>query len=138
MAARATQRAIIVHPGPYRCVVSGCRAEAVYGENFSLSRHGKLAFGTGYRLRSANEPFLLATNGSPKTALDVRSVVEGPLREHSRKPDEAYREAERVIAPHTAPHPPRLLDLFSREARPGWQAWGNEAGKFNDKEPADA
>lgn len=29
----------------------------------------------------------------------------------------------------------RRLDLFSRQSRPGWTAWGNEAGKF-DKEVA--
>lgn len=90
---------------------------------------GKLAFGTGYRLRSANEPFLLATNGSPQTARDVRSVIEGRVREHSRKPDEAYREAERLMA---ATPGARLLELFSRENRPGWSTWGNEAGKFNE------
>ena len=24
-----------------------------------------------------------------------------------------------------------FLDLFSRETRPGWDAWGNEVGKFD-------
>lgn len=85
---------------------------------------GKLAFGTGYRLRCASEPFIIATNGDPKTARNIRTVIEGPLREHSRKPDEAYREAERMV-PHA-----RRLDLFSREDRPGWRVWGDEAGKF--------
>jgi N6-adenosine-specific RNA methylase IME4 len=86
---------------------------------------GKLAFGTGYRLRCASEPFLIATNGRPDTVPTVRTVIEGPIREHSRKPDEAYIEAERMM-PRA-----RRADLFSRQTRPGWSAWGNEAGKFD-------
>lgn len=89
------------------------------------TRHGKLAFGTGYRLRCASEPFLIGTIGNPDTARNVRTVIEGPVREHSRKPDEAYAAAEQLV-----PQSVRRADLFSRQARPGWDAWGNEAGKF--------
>lgn len=92
-----------------------------------LTRHGKIAFGTGYRLRCASEPFLLATNGNPKTARSVRSVIMGPLREHSRKPNEAYAAAEKLMPGA------RRADLFSRETRPGWTSWGMEAGKFDEK-----
>ena len=88
---------------------------------------GLLGFGTGYRLRSASEPFLLATNGDPTTAKNVRTVIEGRLRENSRKPDEAYVEAERMM-PEA-----RRLDLFSRETRPGWTAWGNQTGLFDER-----
>lgn len=100
--------------------------------------NGKLAFGTGYRLRSACEPFLIGVSGTPETAKDVRNVVEGMVREHSRKPPEAYAAAERlVMGAHThqqfrAEHGRRcrLVELFSRENRPGWDTWGNETGKF--------
>lgn len=85
---------------------------------------GKITFGTGYVLRSANEPFLIGTIGEPKTSRSVRSVIEGPVREHSRKPDEAYRAAERLIPGA------RRADLFSRQVRAGWDAWGNETDKF--------
>ena len=85
---------------------------------------GNQAFGTGYILRSAGEPFLIGVNGEPKTAKNVRSVIEGPVREHSRKPEEAYGAAERLCG-----DVPRL-DLFSREERPGWDAFGNEVDKF--------
>ncbi|MFO1147776.1 MAG: MT-A70 family methyltransferase [Alsobacter sp.] len=89
------------------------------------TRSGKLAFGTGYRLRCASEPFLIGVVGNPTTARDVRTVIEGPIRQHSRKPDEAYREAERMVgAVYRA-------DLFSRQSRPGWDGWGNEATKFD-------
>lgn len=86
---------------------------------------GKLAFGTGYILRSAGEPFLIGTIGQPKTSRSVRSVVEGLAREHSRKPEESYIEAERLAIGTT-----KRLDLFSRQKRPGWDNWGNEAEKF--------
>lgn len=88
--------------------------------------NGKLGFGTGYRLRSASEPFFIFTNGNPETVPVVRTVIEGPLRENSRKPDEAYEEAERLM-----PNAFRRADLFSREDRPGWTSFGDEAGKFN-------
>ena len=93
------------------------------------TKHGKQAFGTGYILRNAGEPFIIATRGAPKTTRGVRSVIiapggRGSGREHSRKPDRAYAEAERLM-----PDAQRL-DLFSRQNRPGWTSWGNEAGKF--------
>lgn len=87
---------------------------------------GKLCFGTGYILRSAGEPFLIGTIGKPKTTRGVRSVIMGERREHSRKPDEAYRAAEELMPSA------KRLELFSRQERPGWDAWGDEVGKFND------
>lgn len=89
------------------------------------TRHGKLAFGTGYVLRCAGEPFLIGTIGRPRTTRSVRSVIEGLLREHSRKPEEAFAEAERLM-----PEAQRI-EVFSRASRPGWATWGNEAGKFD-------
>lgn len=88
------------------------------------TKHGKLAFGTGYLLRCAGEPFLIGTRGKPKTTRVVRSVVEGAIREHSRKPDEAFVEAERLM-----PEANRL-ELFSRQKRDGWDVWGNQVGLF--------
>lgn len=92
------------------------------------TRNGKLAFGTGYRLRSASEPFLIATNGDPKTARTVRTVIEGPVRRHSEKPVEAFAAAEQLM-PEA-----RRIELFSRTNRTGWTAWGDEAGKFGGTE----
>lgn len=89
------------------------------------TRRGLLAFGTGYRLRCASEPFFIACNGNPETARTVRTIIEGPLRQYSRKPSEAYVEAERMMPGA------RRADLFSREDRPGWTAWGHETGLLN-------
>ncbi len=110
------------------------------------STRGKVSFGTGYILRSSNEPFLIGTRGAPKTTRGTRSsvithdarfhgpwedvwpngtiTIEATAREHSRKPDEAYWACE-ALMPDV-----QRLDLFSRTDRDGWTAWGEEAGKF--------
>ena len=97
------------------------------------TRHGKTAFGTGYVLRSACEPYLIGTLGSPMTANNIRNVIEtealfvidAERREHSRKPDEQYDYCDRL-----APRALRFVELFARQRRPGWDCWGNEADKF--------
>lgn len=82
-------------------------------------------FTLGYWTRSNSEFVLLATRGHPKRLnADVRQGIIEPRREHSRKPDCQYERIERLVA---GPY----LELFARAApRPGWRAWGNEAGRF--------
>jgi N6-adenosine-specific RNA methylase IME4 len=95
------------------------------------TKNGLTGFGTGYIFRNSHEPYLIGRHGSPKTsARNVRSIIEGPIREHSRKPDQAYDAAERLFGDV------RRADLFGRETRPGWDGWGNEATKFDVKEAA--
>jgi N6-adenosine-specific RNA methylase IME4 len=43
-------------------------------------------------------------------------------REHSRKPEVSYRIIEAMY-----PALPKI-ELFARQSRPGWDAWGNEVG----------
>ncbi len=90
-----------------------------------LTVTGKTAFGTGYRTRSACEPFLICIQGSPKTSRSERNFIEGLAREHSRKPEAAFAWCERYMPGA------RRLELFSRQSRPGWDSWGLEAGKFD-------
>ena len=89
------------------------------------TRSGKIAFGTGYRLRSAHETILLGTRGQPRNSRGERSLFMAPLREHSRKPEAFFAMCERWM-PEA-----RRLDLFSRESRSGWASWGDESGKFD-------
>jgi N6-adenosine-specific RNA methylase IME4 len=86
---------------------------------------GKVAFGTGYRVRDACEPFMIGIQGYPITSRRERNIFDGLRREHSRKPEELYAWCERFMPGA------RRLDLFSRATRPGWDAWGYEAGKFD-------
>ncbi|WP_310530667.1 MT-A70 family methyltransferase [Novosphingobium sp.] len=97
------------------------------------TKHGKSAFGCGYVLRSATEPYLIGTLGSPLTSNSVRGVIEtedldvidAEARGHSRKPDEQYDYCNRL-----SPRALRFVELFARQAYPGWDAWGNQVGKF--------
>lgn len=84
-----------------------------------------LHIGMGHTTRKNAEICLLGRRGNAKrTAKDVLEPIISPVREHSRKPDEAYERAQRYAA---GPY----LELFSREERPGWTTWGNETGKLN-------
>ena len=98
---------------------------------------GKAAFGTGYVLRSATEPFLVGRLGSPETnSRSERNLIEhvdsnrifdtisGLRREHSRKPPEMRAMIERLLPRQHA------CELFAREAWAGHEVWGNEADKF--------
>lgn len=86
----------------------------------------KWAFGTGYVFRSAAEFMLVGTIGKPKVmSRSVRNLIVAPVREHSRKPDDQY---EMVEALYAGPY----AEIFSRSSRPGWDGWGNEAGKFDE------
>lgn len=87
--------------------------------------NNKLGFGTGYVLRNAHEPFLIGTRGDPVSTRSTRSVVMDRVRAHSQKPEAAFRAAEQLM-PGAA-----RVELFSRTTRPGWDAWGDETGKFN-------
>ncbi|WP_018701419.1 MT-A70 family methyltransferase [Amorphus coralli] len=106
-------------------------------------RSGKAAFGTGYVLRSATEPFLLGTIGEPKLRSksernlietevdeDFPTSIEALRREHSRKPMEMREVVDRLC--------PEVfgLELFAREAWPGHDVWGLEADHFNDASEA--
>lgn len=95
------------------------------GEWVKTTKSGGLAFGTGYTFRNCNEPYLISRIGRPKLSRSVRSVVLGQVREHSRKPDEAYAAAE-ILLPGA-----RRIEVFSRASRPGWTSWGDEIGTFD-------
>jgi N6-adenosine-specific RNA methylase IME4 len=90
-------------------------------------RHWGPAFGTGYILRSATEPFLIGTMGAPEIAdRAVRNLLlDAERREHSRKPPEARALIERLL--------PRAMacELFARERWPGRDVWGLEADRFD-------
>ncbi|GLS44393.1 MT-A70 family methyltransferase [Methylobacterium brachythecii] len=86
---------------------------------------GKSAIGTGYRVRSMCEPVLLATIGEPRHKA-FPGLFSGIRREHSRKPDEFYS-----LVDDRCPRLFRRADLFARETRHGWEAFGNEATKFD-------
>jgi len=61
----------------------------------------------------------------------VRQIVVEERREHSRKPDSFYSAVETYCGPDA-----RRLDLFTRERRPGWVAWGDQVDHFTGMKEA--
>jgi N6-adenosine-specific RNA methylase IME4/ParB-like chromosome segregation protein Spo0J len=83
--------------------------------------------GTGDWLRGQTEHCLFAVRGRPVVTLtNQTTLLRGPLREHSRKPDEFHALVESLCP---APEGGRL-ELFARQARPGWVVAGAEVGRF--------
>lgn len=78
-------------------------------------------FGLGRWTRGNTEPCLIATKGKPKrVSASVGQLIFSPLREHSRKPDEARDKIIELVGDL-----PRI-ELFARESVKGWDTWGNE------------
>ena len=87
---------------------------------------GKVRMGCGFWARTVHEPILLGTVGKPrKFNPALPSCFDGIAREHSRKPEEFYR----MITDRTPGL--RRADVFAREKRDGWDAWGDEVEKFS-------
>lgn len=83
--------------------------------------------GTGYWARNRHELVLICKRGRfdcPRPAPFADSVISGQQREHSRKPDALHAQVD------AAWPDARKLELFARQARPGWTAWGNETDRF--------
>jgi len=74
----------------------------------------------GFYTTSRHELLLIGTRGEGMLP-EVRpiSVLTGEVTEHSRKPEKVY---ELIESMYDGPY----LELFARNARPGWEAWGNE------------
>ncbi len=80
--------------------------------------------GVGFYFRNVTELILFGVRGSMRTLAPARSqvnMIETRKREHSRKPDEQYPLIE-------ACSPGPYLEMFARQAMPGWTVWGDESG----------
>jgi len=84
----------------------------------------KPSIGPGWWVRNRHEHLLIGTRGNvptPKAENKPDSVIEAPREEHSKKPEIIYSIIENMY--------PTLskIELFSRQKRDGWSAWGNQA-----------
>jgi N6-adenosine-specific RNA methylase IME4 len=78
--------------------------------------------GTGDWLRGQSEHCLMATRGKPVVELtNQTTVLHGPMRGNSQKPDEFYSFVEK-LCPST-----RYAELFQRTARAKWDGHGDES-----------
>lgn len=96
------------------------------------SKSGTPITGMGHHTRRGTEKVLLATRGNPKrlsaAVKEVGEFEEIVIRAkrgaHSWKPPEFYDRARELF---TGPY----LEMFARQSREGWDAWGNETTKFD-------
>jgi N6-adenosine-specific RNA methylase IME4 len=85
--------------------------------------------GTGYWSRENAEVLLIATRGAvpaPAPGQQSPCLIEAPRGEPGAKPEVFAAMIERHF-----PNVPKL-EMFARKSRPGWDAWGNEAGRRSD------
>ena len=62
--------------------------------------------------------------GNPqRKSKGVRELIDAPVREHSRKPDEIYTRIEALC---DGPY----VELWARQQWPGWTCIGNELDRF--------
>lgn len=80
--------------------------------------------GTGDWLRGQTEHCLMCVKGKPVVDLtNQTTVIYGPLREHSRKPESFYELVNEL-------YPGQKVELFARQEREGWNTYGNELDTF--------
>jgi N6-adenosine-specific RNA methylase IME4 len=82
--------------------------------------------GTGFYFRNNTEQLLFGIRGKPMRFRDdnVASWFEAPRGRHSEKPVLVHNMIERC-----SPGP--FLELFAREAVPGWHVWGDQVSSEN-------
>jgi N6-adenosine-specific RNA methylase IME4 len=83
----------------------------------------KQKIGMGYYFRGQHELLLVATKGEPGTPLPAdrpSSLISIPRTGHSEKPVLVYELLEQMY-PNK-----QYFEMFARNERSGWQAWGNQ------------
>lgn len=81
--------------------------------------------GTGEWLRGQTEHCLLGARGKPVFLHGSDgTAMEAARREHSRKPEEFYALVEKVC-------PGSRVELFARQQREGWRAFGNDTKLYS-------
>ena len=102
----------------------GLRVMEVWGFEYRTSMVWvKPSIGPGQWVRQRHEYLLIGVRGNiptPKGENKPDSVIEAPREEHSKKPDIVYEIIEKMY-----PELPKV-ELFCRNPREGWTAWGNE------------
>lgn len=99
---------------------------AAWGFNY-VSNYvwNKDRIGTGYWNRNKHELLLIGTRGKvpcPAMGTQWHSVIDAPVAGHSEKPELFLQMIEEYF-----PNLPKIELNRRGPARPGWEAWGNEA-----------
>ena len=86
----------------------------------------KLTMGTGFWFRGQHEILLLGKKGNipiPEATNNLRSVYREQKKKHSRKPHYFYSLFEKLFPEYDK------VEIFARNRRQGWDAWGNQVPK---------
>lgn len=87
--------------------------------------------GVGFYFRNVTELLLFGIRGKLRTLQPGRrqvNIIISRKHEHSWKPEEAYPIIE-------ACSPGPFLELFARQRRTGWTAWGDQAESYEANRP---
>jgi N6-adenosine-specific RNA methylase IME4 len=76
--------------------------------------------GMGFWLQTYHEILLIGSKGSFLPSIKPPSIVKADVTEHSKKPHEFYGIIESMYPGS------QKIELFARNKRDGWEAWGNE------------
>jgi len=80
-----------------------------------------LFWGMGMWTRSNAEICLIALKGKPQRIdCGVHQVIISPVEAHSKKPDEIRTRIIQLVGDLPK------VELFARQAPPGWEVWGNQ------------
>lgn len=92
------------------------------------TKNGKTAWGPGYNSRCTTEHILMGFVGKPQHHKSLTTGFDAPVTKiHSQKPEESLVMFESYL---TKPKKPKIVELFSRRPRMGWDTIGNEADKY--------
>jgi N6-adenosine-specific RNA methylase IME4/ParB-like chromosome segregation protein Spo0J len=105
-------------------LVEGLEVMSEWGFEYrTCAAWDKEVIGMGYWFRNQHELLLVGTRGNPFVPTPENrfpSVIRARREEHSRKPDIIYEMIEKMLPGC------KYLELFARQQRTGWTAWGNE------------
>ena len=95
-----------------------------------------VTFMGAYTMKSGVEFCLLGTKGKKATSLiqshKIRSYIESPRENHSKKPDSIRNRISDLVGGVTK------IELFARQESIGWDAWGNEVANTQESERSNA
>lgn len=93
----------------------------------STEEDPRVNIGIGHYGRNCTEHWLVATKGKPGTftshgLTNIPNVIHAPRGKHSQKPEEFWVIADRLAENLGG----KNIELFARQRRSGWDAWGAE------------
>jgi N6-adenosine-specific RNA methylase IME4 len=105
-------------------LVEGLEVMSAWGFEYrTCAAWDKEVIGMGYWFRNQHELLLVGTRGNPPVPAPENrfpSVIRVRREDHSKKPDIVYEMIEKMLPEG------KYLELFARQQRTGWTAWGNE------------